>query len=119
LTIGAVHEANRFAMIDTLPLNGEADGARFELRDHSAPCPAETAANGDTALSVRAPLARPPPKQALAVRPCQRQDATLADIARALGVSRERARQIREAGEKHLRADFIVLALWQSLMARR
>jgi RNA polymerase sigma factor for flagellar operon FliA len=34
-------------------------------------------------------------------------------------VSRERARQIREAGEKQLRADFIVLALWQSLMARR
>jgi RNA polymerase sigma factor for flagellar operon FliA len=119
LTIGAVHEANRFTVVDPLPLNGEADGTRYELRDLSAPCPAETAANGDTALSVRAALARLPPKQALAVRRYHLEDATLYAIAHELSVSRERARQIREAGEKQLRADFIVLALWQSLMARR
>ena len=36
-----------------------------------------------------------------------------------LGVSKERVRQIREAAEKKLREDFIVLALWQSVLNRR
>lgn len=45
-------------------------------------------------------------------------DATLEDIAGELGVSKERVRQIREAAEKKLRADFIVLALWQSVLNR-
>lgn len=120
LTIGAVREANRFAVVDTLPLNGAADGAPFiELHDPTALCPAENAARGDTVHSVRAALNRLPPNQALAVRRYYLEDATLDDIARELRVSRERARQIRDAGEKHLRADFVVLALWQSLMARR
>ena len=41
---------------------------------------------------------------------------TLNEIAAELGVSRERARQVREAGEKKLRADFHVLALWDALL---
>ena len=45
------------------------------------------------------------------------EDATLDMIADELGVSRERARQIRVAGEKKLRADFIVLVHWQALLA--
>jgi len=44
-------------------------------------------------------------------------EATLEVIAAELGVSKERVRQIREAGEKKLRADFVVLAIWQSLIA--
>lgn len=119
LTIGAIREANRFAVADVLPLHGAADGAPFELHDPTAPCPAETAAKGDTVHSVRAALDRLPPNQALAVRRYYLEDATLDEIASELGVSRERARQIRAAGEKCLRADFVVMALWQSLLARR
>ncbi len=119
LSIGDVREANRVAITDTCPLDGTADGFVFELHDHAAPCPAEAAAKDDTACSVRAALARLQPNQALTLRRYYLEDATLDDIAGELGVSRERARQVREAGEKILRADFIVLALWQSLLAQR
>ena len=118
LTIGAVREANRFAVAATCPLDGAADGASFELPDDRAPCPAESAAAEDTALSVREALTRLQPNQALALRRYYLEDATLDDIAGELGVSRERARQVRDTGEKRLRADFMVLALWQSLLAR-
>ncbi len=90
-----------------------------ELRDRATPCPAESAADGDAASSVRAALARLPVNQALALRRYYLEDATLDEIAGELGVSRERARQVREAGEKKLRADFVVLALWQSFLVRR
>lgn len=119
LTIGAVREANRFATVDEIPLDGAADGMRLELPDPAATCPAESAARDDTASSVQAALARLPSKQAFVVRRYHLDGVTLDEIAADLGVSRERARQIRVAGEKHLRADFVVLALWQSLMARR
>jgi RNA polymerase sigma factor FliA len=44
---------------------------------------------------------------------------TLEDIADELNVSKERVRQIREAAEKKLREDFIVLALSPSMLSRR
>ena len=113
LSVGAVREAGRIAITDTCPLEGT------ELHDRAAPCPAESAANDDAASSVRAALERLSPKQALALRRYYLEDATLDSIANELGVSRERARQVREAGEKKLRADFIVLALWQSFLVRR
>ena len=47
------------------------------------------------------------------------EDATLDDIATELGVSKERVRQIREAAEKKLREQFVVLALWQSVITTR
>jgi RNA polymerase sigma factor for flagellar operon FliA len=47
------------------------------------------------------------------------EDATLDDIANELGVSKERVRQIREAAEKKLRDEFVVLALWQSVLSTR
>jgi len=47
------------------------------------------------------------------------EDATLEEISAELGVSKERVRQIREAAEKKLREDFLILALWQSLFSRR
>jgi RNA polymerase sigma factor for flagellar operon FliA len=119
LSVSAVREATRLVVSDPFPLDGAADGAPFELPDAASPCPAESAAAGDTAASLQAALDRLLPNQALALRRYYLEDATLDDIAAELGVSRERARQIREAGEKHLRADFIVLALWQSFLVRR
>ncbi len=59
-------------------------------------------------------LSRLPAKQALALRKYYLEEATLDEIAAELGVSRERARQVREAGEKKLREDLIVLSLWQA-----
>ncbi len=119
LSIGAVREANRFAVTATCPLDSTTDGQAFELADLQARCPARSADDADTAHSVRTALTRLQPNQALALRRYYLEDATLDEIAGELGVSRERARQIRDAGEKHLRADFIVLALWQSFLARR
>jgi DNA-directed RNA polymerase sigma subunit (sigma70/sigma32) len=38
---------------------------------------------------------------------------------RELGISKERVRQIRDAAEKKLRDEFVVLALWQSVLSAR
>lgn len=119
LSIGDVREANRVAVTDTFPLHGLGDDPGFDLPDHAARCPARSADDDDTACSVRAALARLQPNQAIALRRYYLEEATLDDIAAELGVSRERARQVREAGEKRLRADFVILALWQSFLARR
>lgn len=86
------------------------------LPDTVAPSPAESVELTDLHAALRAALDRLPANQALALRRYYLEDATLDTIATELGVSRERARQVREAGEKKLRADFIVLALWQSLL---
>jgi RNA polymerase sigma factor for flagellar operon FliA len=94
------------------------DQAGDEIVDVNVASPALAAESGDVCDSVRAALARMPQNQALALRLYYLEDATLDEIAVRLGVSRERARQVREAGEKRLRADFVVLALWQSLMNR-
>ena len=64
-------------------------------------------------------LARLAPNQAYALRRYYIEDATLEEIAGELGVSKERVRQIREAGEKKLRGDYSVLALWQSIISQR
>ena len=75
----------------------------MSLRENSA-------ANDDIAMSICEALEHLQPNQALSLRRYYLEDSTLDMIAEELGVSRERARQIRVAGEKHLRADFIVLA---------
>jgi len=117
LTIGDVRESNRIAVIEFCPMDLFPSGPKSDLHDPMIPCPAESAAMDDIATSVREALKRLQPNQALALRRYYLEDATLDTIANELGVSRERARQIRVAGEKHLRADFIVLAQWQSLIA--
>ena len=89
------------------------------LVDNDATCPARSAESLDAHASVRAALDRLSPNHARVLRRYYLEDATLDDIAADLGVSRERVRQIREAAEKKLREDFIVLALWQSLLAQR
>lgn len=88
------------------------------LPDAGSPSPVEFVETSDLQASLRAALDRLPKKQALAVRRYYLEDATLDDIAADLQVSRERARQIREAGESKLRADLVILSLWQTLFAR-
>ena len=58
-------------------------------------------------------------QKAYALRRYYIEDSTLEEIAGELGVSKERVRQIREAGEKKLRSDYTVLSLWQSIISQR
>lgn len=88
------------------------------LPDTESPSPLETVERADLQSNLRTALTRLPANQALALRLYYLEDASLDDIAAQLGVSRERARQVREAGEKKLRADLVVLSLWQHLFAQ-
>src|SRR5688572_27103265 len=89
------------------------------IPDAETPTPLETFEQADLQASLRAALDRLPANQSLALRLYYLEDAPLDAIAAQLGVSRERARQVREAGEKRLRADLIVLSLWQSVFQSR
>lgn len=104
------------ALADLAAEEAGADTVWETLADHAAPSPLEAAELGDLFAGLRAALSRLPANQALAVRRYYLEDAPLDAIAGELGVSRERARQLREAGEKKLRADFHVLALWDALL---
>lgn len=88
------------------------------LPDTDSPSPVETTEQIDLKSILRAALERLPANQALALRLYYLEDATLDDIAEQLGVSRERARQVRDAGEKKLRTDLVVLSLWQAVFGR-
>lgn len=97
------------------------DAAAFEwdsLPDTEAISPDEAAEVADLRAGLRIALERLPVNQALVLRRYHLEDALLAEIADELGVSCERVRQIREAGEKKLRADFVILGLWQSFFNR-
>jgi len=89
-----------------------ADGELLHaLIDPDATCPARSAESVDAHASVRAALdASRRITRACCVR-YYLEDATLDDIAVELGRLEERIRQIREAAEKKLREDFVVLAL--------
>lgn len=101
----------------TLDADGGGEDFAWErLEDTETPSPATAVELADLRAAVIAALDRLPAKQALALRLYYLEDATLDHIAERLGVSRERARQVREAGEKRLRADFVVLSLWQTLL---
>lgn len=100
-------------------LAAEEAGAPILDENHADPdaaSPADHAEQGDLLAKLLAALERLPPKQAYAVRRYHLDDVTLDVIGSELGVSRERARQLREAGEQRLRADFEVLSLWQALL---
>ncbi|WP_438480205.1 sigma-70 family RNA polymerase sigma factor [Oleiharenicola lentus] len=86
------------------------------LPDTDAPSPLQNVERDDLHRNLRTALERLSANQALALRLYYLEDATLDDIAARLRVSRERARQVREAGEKKLRVDLAVLHLWQSLI---
>lgn len=81
--------------------------------------PIEFAESGELAELVHEALRRLSPNQAFVVRRYYLEDATLEEIADQVGVSKERVRQIREAGEKKLRADETILALWRSILTQR
>lgn len=87
--------------------------------DEDGISPVEFAESGELAELVQTALARLAPNQAYALRRYYIEEATLEEIAGELGVSKERVRQIREAGEKKLRSDYQVLALWQSIISHR
>lgn len=122
LSVDAVIELERigasiqFCSADHLGADGSALHA---LVDGDAVCPARSAESVDAHASVRAALDRLSATHAQVLRRYYLEDATLDDISDELGLSKERVRQIREAAEKKLREDFIVLALWQSLLGRR
>lgn len=81
--------------------------------------PAETVETEDLHLNLRGALSRLTSAQAAVLYRYYFDEVTLDVIAAELGVSKERVRQIRESGEKKLRADFVVLALWQTWMDRQ
>ena len=87
------------------------------LPDTESPSPVDCVEQSDLHTTLQAALERLPANQALALRRYYLEDATLDEVAAELGVSRERARQVREAGEKRLRADLVVLSLWQAVLA--
>lgn len=88
------------------------------LPDVDAPSPAERAESDDLRLNLRSALSRLGCMQAAVLYRYYFDGTTLEAIATDLGVSKERVRQIREAGEKKLRDDFGVLAIWQALIDR-
>lgn len=88
------------------------------LPDTVAPTPAETSETEDLRFNLRGALQRLPGNQAAVLYRYYFDEVTLDVIAAELGISKERVRQIREAGEKKLRADFVVLSIWQSVFNR-
>jgi RNA polymerase sigma factor for flagellar operon FliA len=138
---GEVAQATGFsvaglAQLDQLSASAQAcardevdrDGARSpnalstpldSVPDATAACPAHAAESDDTTTGVRAALSRLAPNHARVLQRYYLDEATLEEISAELNISKERVRQIREAAEKKLREDFIVLALWQSLLNRR
>jgi RNA polymerase sigma factor for flagellar operon FliA len=87
------------------------------LVDETAVLPGAEAEAGDLRAALGAALGRLTLGQATAVRIYFLEEGTLDDIAVRLGVSRERARQLRDAGIRRLREDFSVLAVWQGIIA--
>ena len=87
------------------------------LADPSSPNPARQAEQGDLLAKLFGALDRLPDRQAHAVKRYHIEEATLDTIGAELGVSRERARQLRTAGENRLRDDLEVLSLWDALIA--
>ncbi|MFT3868806.1 MAG: sigma-70 family RNA polymerase sigma factor [Nibricoccus sp.] len=86
------------------------------LPDTEASSPAETIEAEDLRLNLRGALQRLNSAQAAVLYRYYFDEVTLDVIAAEMGLSKERVRQIRDAGEKKLRADFIVLSIWQSLI---
>jgi RNA polymerase sigma factor FliA len=120
LSAGEVRRAEQIALAAEVYVN-EAGGTDVfsHFADEQAVSPVAFAESGELVELVREALERLPPKQAFVLRRYHLEDATLEEIAGEIGVSKERVRQIREAGEGRLRADYSVLALWQALIEQR
>lgn len=103
-----------------LTLSQESEFVDFDLSalpDRESATPAEAVEADDLRINLRGALQRLAGNQAAVLYRYYFEDATLDVIAAEMGISKERVRQIREAGEKKLRADFTVLAIWQSLLS--
>jgi len=80
------------------------------VADGAARSPAESAESGDVVALVRAALGQLPERHARVVQRYYFEEATLDEIAGELGVSIERVRQLRTAGEKRLREALVFFA---------
>ena len=115
-----VRQAEQLAIAAEAYVGDPEEVDRFaRVPDEATISPIEYAESGELAELVHAALSRLSPNQAFVVRRYYLEDATLEEIADQVGVSKERVRQIREAGEKKLRADESVLALWRAVIAQR
>jgi RNA polymerase sigma factor for flagellar operon FliA len=85
-----------------------------DIADVSTPVASARAEATELAAIVVTALARLPAREAEVLRRYHFVGATLQDIASTLGVSVARAHQLRSAGEKRLREDLTVLALWHA-----
>lgn len=104
----ALRQALRLGIAaDSRETDGEALAA---LADHAAVSPADLAESLDLIENVREALGRLPERHAYVVQRYHLEEATLEEIAGELGVSIERIRQLRAAGEKMLREDLEILA---------
>ena len=80
------------------------------VADGAARSPAESAESGDVVALVRAALGQLPERHARVVQRYYFEEATLDEIAGERGVSIERVRQLRTAGEKRLREAVVFFA---------
>lgn len=102
---------------EALSLDAPSEGGSdvFNISDPDALSPADAAEGQDVCAAVQSALSRLPEKQAMVLRRYHLEGATLDTLARDLGVSIQRIQQLRQAGEKKLRADIAVLAIWENL----
>ncbi len=115
-----VRQTERLALAAETYVGDPDEVDRFaRVPDEVTVSPIEFAESGELAELVAEALGRLTPNQGFVVRRYYFEDATLEEIADQVGVSKERVRQIREAGEKRLRADESVLALWRSIITHR
>lgn len=121
-TLEHVRELERIATAaesDNAQSAGEDGDIVHRLADDEAACPARTAEQTDASATIHAALGRLPGNHAFVLRRYHFEDATLDAIAGELGVSKERVRQLRDAAEKKLRTDCVVMGLWEALAATR
>lgn len=85
-----------------------------EVADVSTPGAAAQAEAAELVDVLASALARLPARESEVLRRYHLEAATLQEIASTLGVSIARVHQLRVAGEKRLREDLAVLALWHA-----
>lgn len=101
----------RLERIQGLVASGLEEVDLTQIADAGCVAPDAAALSAEVIGSIRSLLATLPRAQAHAVARFHLEDATLAEIAREIGVSVERARQVRVAGEKALR--LAVVKAWK------
>lgn len=120
LSIEEVRSAERLGLAAEAYVADEAEDDVFNrLSDEDGVSPIDFAESEELVTLVHEALDRLAANHAFVVRRYFLEDATLEEIASEIGVSKERVRQIREAGVKKLRSDYAILGLWQALLAQR